>query len=100
QYATPEPINQASVIPSVNGTGNRSNYFFTDGLSNFGAFHSVYAVPPIIDEIREFKVVSHTDSAEYGSVIGGVVNVVTKPGTNDLHASVLENAGKGVSDAR
>ncbi len=68
QYATPEPINQASVIPSVNGQGNRSNYFFTDGLSNFGAFHSVYAVPPIIDEIQEFKVVSHTDSAEYGSV--------------------------------
>src|SRR4029077_9963326 len=43
QYATPEPINQASVIPSVNGQGNRSNYFLTDGLSNFGAFHSVYA---------------------------------------------------------
>ena len=84
QYATPEPINQTSTIPSVNGQGNRSNYFFTDGLSNFGAFHSVYAVPPIIDEIQEFKVVSHTDSAEYGSVTGGVVNVVTKSGTNRL----------------
>ena len=90
QYATPEPINQASVIPSVNGQGNRSNYFFTDGLSNFGAFHSVYAVPPIIDEVQEFKVVSHTDSAEYGSVAGGVVNVVTKSGTNQLHGSVFE----------
>ena len=75
QYATPEPINQASTIPSVNGQGNRSDYFFTDGLSNFGAFHSVYAVPPIMDEIQEFKVVSHTDSAEYGSVTGGVINV-------------------------
>jgi hypothetical protein len=51
QYTTPEPINQTSAIPSVNGQGNRSNYFFTDGLSNFGAFHSVYAVPPIIDEM-------------------------------------------------
>ena len=100
QYATPEPINQASVIPSVNGQGNRSNYFFTDGLSNFGAFHSVYAVPPIIDEMQEFKVVSHTDSAEYGSVSGGVVNAVTKSGTNDLHGSVFEYARNAIFDAR
>ncbi len=100
QYATPEPINQASVIPSVNGQGNRSNYFFTDGLSNFGAFHSVYAVPPIIDEMQEFKVVSHTDSAEYGSVTGGVVNVVTKSGTNDIHGSAFEYARNAIFDAR
>jgi hypothetical protein len=100
QYATPEPINQASVIPSVNGQGNRSNYFFTDGLSNFGAFHSVYAVPPIIDEIQEFKLVSHTDSAEYGSVTGGVVNAVTKSGTNNLHGSVFEYTRNAIFDAK
>ena len=94
-YAEPEPNNQNSTIPSVNGQSNRSDYFFTDGLSNFGAFHSVYAVPPIIDEIQEFKVVSHTDSAEYGSVTGGVVNVVTKSGTNQLHGSAFEYARNG-----
>ena len=82
------------------GRVTRSNYFFTDGLSNFGAFHSVYAVPPIIDEIQEFKVVSHTDSAEYGSVIGGVVNVVTKSGTNQLHGSAFEYARSGNFDAQ
>jgi hypothetical protein len=100
QYATPEPINQASTIPSVNGQGNRSNYFFTDGLSNFGAFHSSYAVPPIIDEIQEFKVVSHADNAEYGSVTGGVVNVVTKSGTNNLHGSVWEYVRDDIFDAQ
>ena len=102
QYATPEPNNQTSTIPSVNGQGNRSDYFFTDGLSNFGAFHSVYAVPPIIDEIQEFKVVSHADSAEYGGVTGGVVNVVTKSGTNDFHGSAFEyfrNAGMDAHQA-
>jgi hypothetical protein len=102
QYATPEPNNQTSTIPSVNGQGNRSDYFFTDGLSNFGAFHSVYAVPPIIDEIQEFKVVSHADSAEYGGVTGGVVNVVTKSGTNDFHGAAFEyfrNAGMDAHQA-
>ena len=100
QYATPEPINQASTIPSVNGQGNRSDYFFTDGLSNFGAFHSTYAVPPIIDEIQEFKVVSHADGAEYGSVTGGVINVVTKSGTNSLHGSAWEYDRNDIFDAQ
>jgi len=99
-YAEPAPGNETPAIPSVNGSSNRSNYFFTDGLSNFGAFHSVYAVPPIIDEIQEFKVVSHADSAEYGSVIGGVVNVVTKSGTNNLHGSVFEYGRSGSFDAQ
>jgi len=99
-YAEPAPGNETPAIPSVNGSSNRSNYFFTDGLSNFGAFHSVYAVPPIIDEIQEFKVVSHADSAEYGSVIGGVVNVVTKSGTNGFHGSAFEYGRSGSFDAR
>ena len=99
-YGEPEPVNQNSTIPSVNGQGNRANYFFTDGLSNFGSFHSVYAVPPIIDELQEFKVVSHADSAEYGSVTGGVVNATTKSGTNSLHGSLFEFDRNDVFDAQ
>src|SRR5271163_3234780 len=99
-YAQPSAQGASFVIPAINGQGNRSNYFFTDGLSNFGSFHSVYAVPPIIDAIQEFKVVSHADSAEYGSVTGGVVNVVTKSGTNELHGSGWEFARNAVLDAR
>src|ERR1700755_3266661 len=87
-------------VPAEANMRRRSNYFFTEGLSNFGAFHSVYAVPPIIDEVQEFKVVSHTDSAEYGSVAGGVVNVVTKSGTNQLHGSVFEYTRHGTFDAQ
>ena len=57
-------------------------------------------MPPIIDSIEEFKVVSHTDSAEYGSVLGGVVNVVTKSGTNSLHGTAWEYARNDIFDAR
>ena len=71
-----------------------------DGLYNYGAIESTYAVAPIIDAIQEFKVVSHTDNAEYGSVLGGVVNVVTKSGTNDLHGSGWEYVRNTVFDAR
>jgi len=45
-------------------------------------------------------VVSHTDSAEFGSVLGGVVNFVTKSGTNDLHGSVWEYVRNAAFDSR
>ncbi len=77
-------------FPAINGQTNRSNFFLTDGLNNQGAFSSTYAVPPIIDAISEFKVNSHNDLAEFGGVLGGVINVATKSGTNELHGSAWE----------
>ena len=72
-------------FPSINGQNNRSNLFLTDGVNNQGTMTSTYAVPPIIDAIQEFKVQSHNDLAEFGSVTGGVINVVTKGGSNDIN---------------
>ncbi len=73
--------------PSINGQTNRSNLFLTDGVSNQGMLVSTYAVPPIIDAIQEFKVQSHNDLAEFGQGNGGIVNVVTRSGTNQTHGS-------------
>ena len=71
--------------PSVNGQNNRANVYMLDGVANFETFGNAYAVPPILDAIQEFKVQSHNDSAEFGMGSGGIVNIVTKSGTNDLH---------------
>jgi hypothetical protein len=76
--------------PSVNGQSNRSNLFLLDGVNNEGSFGSTYAVPPIVDDIQEFKVQSHNDDASFGGVLGGVVNVVTKSGTSQFHGSGWE----------
>jgi hypothetical protein len=76
--------------PSVNGQSNRSNLFLLDGVNNEGSFGSTYAVPPIIDDIQEFKVQSHNDDASFGGVLGGIVNVVTKSGTSQYHGSAWE----------
>ena len=87
-------------FPAINGQSNRSDYFLADGLPNYAAINSTYAVAPIIDAIQEFKVVSHTDDAEFGSVLGGVVNVVTKSGTNELHGAAWEYLRNTAFDAR
>jgi outer membrane receptor protein involved in Fe transport len=76
--------------PSVNGQTNRSNLFLLDGVNNEGSFGSTYAVPPIVDDIQEFKVQTHNDDASFGGVMGGVVNVVTKSGTSRFHGSGWE----------
>src|SRR5215469_3314180 len=76
--------------PSVNGQSNRSNLFLLDGVNNEGSFGSTYAIPPIVDNIQEFKVQSHNDDASFGGVVGGVVNVVTKSGTAQFHGSGWE----------
>jgi outer membrane receptor for ferrienterochelin and colicin len=40
------------------------------------------------DAVQEFQVVSSNYSAEYGRAMGGVVNTVTRSGTNDLHGTL------------
>src|SRR5438270_10796797 len=87
-------------FPSINGQTNRSNLFLLDGLNDQESFSSTYSVPPIIDDIQEFKVDSHNDQAQFGGVLGGVVNVVTKTGTNEFHGEAWEFLRNSAFDAR
>ena len=98
-FGAPVAIGSDYAFPAINGQTNRSDYFLMDGLNNYGTLESTYAVPPIIDAIQEFKIVSHTDNAEYGSVLGGVVNVVTKSGSNQLHGAAWDYVRNTAFDA-
>ena len=69
--------------PSINGQTSRSNSFTLDGIYNTGVILNTPQIEPII----EFNVQSHNDPAEFGQGTGGIVNVVTKSGTNELHGS-------------
>ena len=86
--------------PSVNGQCNRCNFFLLDGFNDDGTFFGIYSTSPIIDMIQEFKVQSHNDSAAYGGALGGIVNVVTKSGTNEYHGDAWEFLRNNALDAR
>jgi hypothetical protein len=88
------------VFPSTQGQWNRENLYYLDGIINTAAFASTYDLPPIADTIQEFKVQSHNDQAEYGSVLGGVVNVVSKSGTNNFHGALWEYLRNNAFDSR
>jgi hypothetical protein len=86
-------------FPSINGAGNRSTIYLVDGMNDNQAWYNTYAVPPIVDTIQEFKINSHND-AIYGGTLGGVVNIVTKSGTNNLHGSAWEFIRNNSFDAK
>ncbi|MDP9038716.1 MAG: TonB-dependent receptor [Acidobacteriota bacterium] len=86
--------------PALQGQWNRMNFYTLDGAINSSAISSSYVVLPMIDSIQEFKVQSHSDNAEFGGVLGGVVNVVTKPGGNTFHGAGWEYVRNTAFDAR
>jgi hypothetical protein len=53
-----------------------------------------------VDAVQEFRVYTDSYSAEYGQTQGGVINLITKSGTNALHASVFEYFRNEKLDAR
>lgn len=77
-------------FPAVNGARVRSNIYLLDGVNNLNTFLSTYNVAPIPDAIAEFKVQTHNDDSQFGGVVGGIVNVVSKSGTNSYHGSLWE----------
>ncbi|MFZ2022991.1 MAG: carboxypeptidase-like regulatory domain-containing protein [Terracidiphilus sp.] len=85
---------------SINGQVNRSTEYFLDGIINSDFRISAYAYLPIEDTIDEFKIQSHNSDAEYGGVLGGVVNLATKGGTNSFHGAAWEYARSQIFDAR
>lgn len=88
------------VMPAVNGQSNRSNSFTLDGIYNNGHFQGTYAVAPSVDALSQFKVQSHGDQAEFGGVTGGVVNIVSRSGTNEFHGTAYEFLRNDALDAR
>ena len=71
------------------GTREYSNGFVVDGVNNTWAEMGEPRQNFAMDAIQEFKVSTSTYKAEYGLATGGVLAVVTKSGTNQLHGSGL-----------
>src|SRR2546426_228926 len=71
------------------GTREYSNMFYVDGVNNTWAEMGEPRQNFAMDAIQEFKVSTSNYKAEYGLATGGVLSVVTKSGTNQLHGSGL-----------
>jgi hypothetical protein len=79
-----------AVYPSIQGQNNRSNVYLLDGVNNNEAVSGAEIITPIPDDIQEMKVLTHTDSAQFGEGLGGTINVITKSGTNQIHGGAWD----------
>lgn len=80
----------ASQLPRINGGRPRTNEYLFDGISVLQPEPGQVAFFPNIDAIQEFKIESNSAPAEFGRFNGGVVNLTTKSGGNDVRGSVFE----------
>ena len=86
-------INRQADLNSDNATpilGERANNtgFLIDGLSNQNELNGGPAAQFNQDTIAEFQVITTGYKAEFGHASGGIVNVITKSGANDVHGLV------------
>jgi hypothetical protein len=79
-----------SFFPRINGGRPRTNEYLFDGISVLQPEPGQVAFFPVLDAIQEFKIETNSPPAEFGRFNGGVVNLTTKSGTNQVHGSVFE----------
>lgn len=75
---------------SVNGQVDSQNNNLIDGMDNNERIIGTIGVRPSIDAIQEVNVSTNLYTAEVGRTSGGVVDIITKSGTNALHGSAYE----------
>ena len=75
---------------SFGGQRDLNNSVTVDGADNINTATGSQRATPPQESVSEFRVVNNGFGAEYGRALGGIVNIVTKSGTNDVHGSVYE----------
>ncbi len=89
---------------TISGARPQQNNYRLDGISlndyANGAPGSVLGGNLGVDAIQEFSVLTSNYSAEYGKTSGGVVNAITRSGTNEFHGSAYEFLRNSALDAK
>ena len=95
--------NNGGSSPSISGGRNATSEVAIDGVSNVNAENNVSILDlnytPSVDAVQEFSVQTNAVSAEFGRLGGGVINLITKSGSNALRATAWEFARNAKMDA-
>ncbi|MCI0392533.1 MAG: TonB-dependent receptor [Acidobacteria bacterium] len=81
---------QGTQFLQVNGQNNSANNFQIDGVDNNEPLLGLVVQIPPAEAIQQFSVSTSNYDAEFGRAVGAVVNVTTRPGSNQFHGSLFE----------
>src|SRR5208282_3342927 len=85
---------------SVSGQRSESLTFLLDGGNNTDFLGNNIVVSPNPDAVEEFKILTNNYDAQYGRTSGGIVNQITKSGTNAFHGDLFEFLRNDALNAR
>ncbi len=85
---------------SFNGQRGRSNNIVIDGATGNGQLNGNTRLTMSQDAVREFQVVTNQFAPEFGNAGGGLVNIVSRSGTNEYHGNLFLFARNEALDAR
>jgi outer membrane receptor protein involved in Fe transport len=85
---------------SFAGMRSFSNEITVDGADFVNASSGVQRATPPQESVQEFRVVNNSFGSEYGRAMGGIVNIVTKGGTNELHGSIYDYLQNNKANSR
>ncbi|WP_223646515.1 TonB-dependent receptor [Corallococcus sp. EGB] len=80
---------------SISGSSSPESQFVVDGLSVNDPGVGTLGTPLSVEFVKEVNVITGGYMPEYGRSTGGVLNVVTKSGSNEFHGSVFANYAPG-----
>lgn len=75
---------------SINGARGNATNFLLDNADNNDGYTNIAEPYPNPDAIQEFSIQTSTFDAQYGRQVGGVVNAVTRSGTNQFHGTAFD----------
>jgi len=81
---------QRTLINGGTDGGTGSVNYYLDGGINMTNLRNTGNILPNPDAIQEFRVQTNSYNAEYGRYASGIINVITKNGTNKFHGSLFE----------
>lgn len=91
-----EPVTKLSFA----GQNIHYNFVAIDGTDNMSTASGIQKTTPSQEAVREFRVINSSYSTEFGRAVGGIVNIITKSGTNMFHGSVYDYFRNDALDAR
>ena len=78
------------VAISANGTFVGQTNYMLDGGNSVDEYTNVNMPFPMPDAVQEFSIETNNYNAQYGQNAGGVVNIISKSGTNQYHGDLFE----------
>src|SRR5882762_9590244 len=90
-----EPVTKLSFA----GQNIHYNFIAVDGADDISTASGIQRGTPPQESVQEFRVINSDYSTEFGRAVGGIVNIITKSGTNEWHGSLYEYFRNDALDA-